>query len=113
MVAIFVPSLGWRFTPLFGLAYGLESAVVHFNRFPQLAIAAARRICLSFCAACFDDELSVEFIRDSNCSQRGLATVLEAPGATTTSQVAYGAGYNRHYLGTSVHTGDFTILGVL
>ena len=108
IVAIYVPEVGWRFTPLFGLAYGLESAVVHFNRFPLVAIAAARRFCLSFCTSYFDDELSVEFLRDSNCSQRGLAAVLEALGAPPQAPKAFAPGYNRHYLGTSVHTGEFT-----
>ena len=28
------------------MAYGLESAVVHFNRLPQLGVAAARRLFL-------------------------------------------------------------------
>lgn len=67
-VAIFVPAAGWRFTPMFGLAYGLESAVVNFNRFPQFGVAMARRCCLSFCAAYFDDELSVEFLQFSDTS---------------------------------------------
>ena len=53
-VAIYVPDHGWRFSPLHGLAYGLESAVVHFNRLPQLGVAAARRLFLErlamFCA---------------------------------------------------------------
>ena len=44
MVAKFAPDVGWRYTALFGLAFGLESAVVAFNRFPLLGIAAARRI---------------------------------------------------------------------
>ena len=31
VVAVFVPDVGWRFTTLFGLAYGLESAVISFK----------------------------------------------------------------------------------
>jgi hypothetical protein len=46
-----------------GLAFGLESAVVSFNRFPQLGIAIARRCTLSLAAAYFDDErLSKQFL---------------------------------------------------
>lgn len=43
-VAVFVPGEGWRFTTMYGLAYGLESAVVSFNRFPQLGIAIAPHV---------------------------------------------------------------------
>ena len=45
IVAVYVAPLGWRFTILHGLAYGLESAVVSFNRVPQLGIAISRRCC--------------------------------------------------------------------
>ena len=61
------PDTGWHFTTLYGLAYGLESAVVAFNRFPQLGIAITRRCLVGCCAACFDDELSVEFLQRSVC----------------------------------------------
>lgn len=43
VIAAHLPGVGWRFTLLWGLAFGLESAVVNFNRWPMLAIAAARR----------------------------------------------------------------------
>ena len=58
-IAVFVPQVGWRFTTMYGLAYGLESAVVAFNRFPQLGVAITRRCLLGCCAAYFDDELPV------------------------------------------------------
>lgn len=45
---------------LYGLAYGLGSAVVAFNRFPQLGVAACRRCLYGLAAAYFDDELSLE-----------------------------------------------------
>ena len=111
-VAIYIPGKGWHFSPLHGLAYGLESAVVHFNRLPQLGVAAARRLCLSFCAAYFDDELSdIEFIRHSDVSQRGLSLVFRLLGAPPQPQKAFAPASNRHYLGTSVHTGDFCCAG--
>lgn len=112
-VAIYVPDQGWRFSLLHGLAYGLESAVVHFNRLPQLGVAAARRLCLSFCAAYFDDELSVEFIRDYDVSQRGLALVFRLLGAPPQPQKAFTPASNRYYLGSSVHTGDFCCDGIV
>ena len=55
VVAVFVHGAGWRFTKLYGLAFGLESAVVSFNRWPQLAIAISRRCVCSLSAAYFDD----------------------------------------------------------
>lgn len=53
VVAVWVPHHGWRYTILWGLAYGLESAVVSFNRFPQLGVAAARRTVYALAAAYF------------------------------------------------------------
>ncbi len=110
-VAIYVRDQGWRFSPLHGLAYSLESAVVHFNRLPQLGAAAARRLCLSFCSAYFDDELSIEYLRHHDCSQMGLALVFRLLGAPPQAQKAFPPASNRHYLGASVHTGDFCCSG--
>ena len=59
VIAIFVPGEGWRFTLLYGLAFGLESAVISFNRWPQLAIAIARRCTSSLTASYFDDEMAL------------------------------------------------------
>lgn len=112
-IAIFVPQVGWRFTTLYGLAYGLEAAVVAFNRFPQLGVAIARRCLLSCCAAYFDDELSVEFIRDACVSQRGLKMTFTFMGAPPQPAKCFVPTFNRHYLGTSVHVGDALTLGVV
>eukprot|EP00435_Cladocopium_sp_Y103_P025431 s4491_g6.t1 len=112
-VAIFVPDVGWRFTTLFGLAYGLEAAVVAFNRFPQLGVAVTRRCLLGCCAAYFDDELSIEFVRDAQVSQQGLKMVFNLMGAPPQPGKCYPPTANRHYLGTSVHVGDAFTLGVV
>ena len=85
VVAIYVPSAGWRFTVLYGLAYGLGSAVISFNRLPQLGVAIARRTCLSFAASYFDDQLAVEFINFSDVSQLGLRLRFTAMGAPPTT----------------------------
>ena len=98
-VAIFVPGVGWRFTCMWGLAYGLESAVVNFNRFPQLGIAVTRRCLLGCAAAYFDDELAVECIRDSDVSQRNLQLVFRLFGAPPQSAKSFAPAPNRHYLG--------------
>ena len=105
-VAVFVEGQ-WRFTPLFGLAYGLESAVVNFNRLPQLGVAAARRVCASFAAAYFDDELSIEFCAHSAVSSLGLQLVFRAMGAPPQAAKSFHPGTDRHYLGASVHVGQF------
>ena len=106
-VAVFVLDEGWRFTTMYGLAYGLESAVVSFNRFPQLGIAIARRCALSLCAAYFDDELAVDFVHHADVSQRGLQLVFQLMGAPPQAAKSFAPGRNRHYLRSSVHVGDF------
>ena len=113
IVAIFVPDCGWRFTVLWGLAFGLESAVVSFNRFPQLGIAIARRCVLSMGAAYFDDELALEAVADADVSQVGLRLVFQLMGAPPQPEKGFKPTPNRHYLGTSVHTGDVNDRGVV
>ena len=113
IVAIFVPDCGWRFTVLWGLAFGLESAVVSFNRFPQLGIAIARRCVLSMGAAYFDDELALEAVADADVSQVGLRLVFQLMGAPPQPEKGFKPTSNRHYLGTSVHTGDVNDRGVV
>jgi len=113
VVAIYIPGTGWRFTVLWGLAFGLESAVVSFNRFPQLGIAIARRCTLSLAAAYFDDELAIEAIADADCSQAGLRLVFRLMGAAPQPGKGFLPSCNRHYLGTSIHTGDFVLSGLV
>ena len=113
IVAIFVPDCGWRFTMLWGLAFGLESAVVSFNRFPQLGIAIARRCVLTLGAAYFDDELALEAIADADVSQLGLRLVFNLMGAPPQPEKGFRPTADRHYLGTSVHTGDMIDRGVI
>ena len=107
IIAIFIPGEGWAFTLLWGLAYGLESAVVAFNRFPQLGIAISRRMVLSMCSSYFDDELSLEMVRDHDSSQRGLQLVFTLLGAPPQPSKRFLPTANRHYLGASLHCGDF------
>ena len=105
VVAVWVPQLGWRFSVMFGLAYGLESAVVAFNRFPLLGISVARRCASSLCAAYFDDELSLELVANSDVSQTGVRFVFHAAGADPKPTKSFAPCANRFYLGTSVHLG--------
>ena len=108
VIAIFLPGEGWAFTQLWGLAYGLESAVVSFNRFPQLGIASSRRLVLSMCSSYFDDELSLEMVRDHDSSQCGLQLVFSLLGAPPQPSNRFRPTANRHYLGASLHCGDFS-----
>ena len=111
VIAIFLPGEGWAFTQPWGLAYGLESAVVSFNRFPQLGIASSRRLVLSMCSSYFDDELSLEMVRDHDSSQCGLQSlqlVFSLLGAPPQPSKRFRPTANRHYLGASLHCGDFS-----
>eukprot|EP00435_Cladocopium_sp_Y103_P042485 s1483_g11.t1 len=106
VVALYVPQVGWRFTVLWGLAFGLESAVVSFNRFALLGISIARRCTLAMTAQYFDDELAVEAIADSDVSQAGLRLTFELMGASPQPDKGFTPGANRHYLGSSLHVGE-------
>ncbi len=113
IVAIFVLDKGWRFSIMFGLAYGLESAVVAFNRFPSLGIGIARRCTYALAASYFDDELAVEFLEEADISQRGIQCVFSCMGATPQPSKSFPPAPNRHYLGASVHVGDFGHAGLV
>eukprot|EP00435_Cladocopium_sp_Y103_P000858 s5581_g1.t1 len=106
VVALYVPATGWRFTQLWGLAFGLESAVVSFNRFPLLGVSIARRCTLAFAAQYFDDELALEAVADSDLSQAGLRLVFGLMGAQPQPGKGFSPAANRHYLGSSLHVGD-------
>ncbi|CAE7257437.1 unnamed protein product [Symbiodinium microadriaticum] len=106
IVAVYVPNAGWRFIILWGLAYGLEAAVVAFNRFSTFGVSIARRCASSMAAAYFDDELSVEFVHGSCVSQTGLKLVFKLLGAPPQPVKSFPPAADRHYLGASVHVGD-------
>ena len=91
----------------------MESAVISFNRLPQLGVAIAHRCCGAFAAAYFDDQLSVEFIRWSDVSQLGLRLSFEALIAPPQPSKASAPAANRHYLATSIHVGDFVWDGLI
>lgn len=113
VISIFVPGQGWRFTLLYGLAFGLESAVISFNRWPHLAIAIARRCTCSLSAAYFDDEMALETMLSSDVSQLGLRLVLKLMGSPPQPEKGYKPSPDRHYLGASIHLGSFSLEGVV
>ena len=106
IVAIYVPSLGWRFIELWGLAFGLVSAVVNFNRWPSLGIAISRRCAFAFAAAYFDDELAVEVFAQANVSRIGLVETFSLMGSVPQEHKGFPPAANRHYLGASLHVGE-------
>ena len=106
IISLFHPQRGWQFSLLFGLAFGLESAVVSFNRLPLFGIAMARRCTMSCSASYYDDQLALEFLPDFNVSQLGVQCVFKLLGAPPQPSKAFSPAANRYYLGTSVHTGD-------
>ena len=106
VVAVYIPEQGWRYTILYGLAFGLESAVVSFNRLPMFGVSVARRCLYALCACYFDDELAVECIAGSNISQRGLVASFRLLGAPPQTSKSFSPAADRHYLGASVHLGS-------
>ena len=50
----------WMFTIMDGCPFGLGAVVVHFNRYPALLVAFARRIFSLLVAAYFDDFVHLE-----------------------------------------------------
>ncbi|CAE7451206.1 unnamed protein product, partial [Symbiodinium sp. CCMP2456] len=66
----------------------------------------------AFTAAYFDDELSLEFIRDADVCQGGLHLVFSLMGSPPQPSKRFWASADRCYLGTSVHVGSANSLGV-
>ncbi len=113
VVAIYDAATGWRFSQLWGLAFGLESAVVSFNRFPALGVAATRRMVLGMCACYFDDQLALELVQTADVSRQGLLLIFSSFGAPPQPTKSFRPSANRHFLGTSVHVGDVPDRGVM
>ena len=98
VISIHIPGVGWRFSLLWGLAFGLESAVVNFNRWPMLAIAASRRCACSLAAAYFDDELSVELLAQHDVSGPGLRCILNLMGSPPQQSKSFRPQCDRLYI---------------
>ena len=81
VVAFFSPSeASWRFSEVHGLVYGMKSSVLHFNRFPSLASAVARRMGGSATGPYVDDFTTVDFITACGSGQRFTNTVIQTMG---------------------------------
>ena len=113
VIAVHIPGTGWRFTLLWGLAFGLESAVVNFNRWPMLAVAAARRCTCAVAACYFDDQLSMELLANHDISNPGFRCILNLMGSPPQPSKSFGPQCDRLYLGASIHLGGFLAEGVV
>lgn len=112
-IAVYIPDQGWRFVKLYGLAFGLASAVISFNRVPALGISMSRRCLGALSAAYFDDQLGIEAVKDCDLSRRAIQRVFKAIGAPPHPEKSFAPAPNRYYLGTSVHVGEFSTRGVI
>ena len=81
VVAFFAPSKeGWRFSEVYGLVYGMKSSVLHFNRFPSLTAAVARRMGGAATGPYVDDFTAVDFLAAGGSGQEFANGVLRACG---------------------------------
>jgi hypothetical protein len=110
IVAVWTPE-GWRFLKLYALAYGLASAVVHFNRLPCLVVALARRVFLTMAAFFFDDVGTLDF--QGQAGQESVHEILSALGAPPKPSKSFPPSGCRHYLGTSVNVAPASVEGVV
>ena len=70
VVAYFAPSKDkWLFSEVYGLVYGMRSSVLHFNRFPSLAAATARRVGGAAVGPYVDDFTTVDFLAAGGTGQ--------------------------------------------
>ena len=81
VVAFFSPNKNtWLFAEVYGLVYGMKSSVLHFNRFPALIAATARRVGGSATGSYVDDFTTVDFLVARGSGQRFTNTVLNKTG---------------------------------
>ena len=72
---------GWMFIKLHGLAFGLTSAVVTFNRVPTLVTAAARRMHCVLTSAYFDDIPVIDVEAGGRTDRDAVSSILVLTGA--------------------------------
>ena len=70
VVAFCAPSRGhWVFSEVYGLVYGMKSSVLHFNRFPALCAATARRMGGAATGSYVDDFTTIDFLMAGGSGQ--------------------------------------------
>ena len=72
----------WRFSEVFGLVYGMRSSVLHFNRFPVLNAAVARRMGGAITGPYVDDFNVADLMAAGGSAQKFNGGVLAAMGGS-------------------------------
>ena len=72
----------WRFSEVFGLVYGMRSSVLHFNRFPVLNAAVARRVGAAITGPYVDDFNTVDFMAAGGSAQTFNGDILARLGGS-------------------------------
>ena len=85
-----------------GLAYGLASAVLSFNRLPTLLTAVIRRIHTTLAAAYFDDMPVVDTMAGWFTGTASLRAVATAAGSPPHPDKGFPPGQYRHFLGANL-----------
>ena len=93
----------WRFAEATGLTFGLSSAVLSFNRWPALMLAAARRLVALLSSNYFDDFVTTDVKIAARAGREALIACAEACGATFGEPKAIPPGQHRTFTGVVVH----------
>ena len=97
----------WRFTVMKGCPFGLGSVVVHFNRYPALLVAVARRLFGLMHGAYFDDNILIEPHVTAPAADDVLNELLRALGTPPKPSKRFDMASHRVFLGaavTHIHT---------
>ena len=92
----------WNFFIMYGHPFGLEAAVLNFNRRPTLVTAVSRRITACATSAFFDDFRVLDLLCYYGGGQRSLQVVMQILGVKPSPAKHVPAGFRRQYLGQSV-----------
>ena len=99
---------GWRFAEVFGMVFGMRSAVLNFNRLPTLAVAAARRCFAVATANYFDDFITLAPASDQQSAGSCLKLTMKAVGGTFGAGKAVPWARQRVALGVQANLAEIT-----
>ena len=111
-IAVYVPSLGWRYTQMYGNPFGMSRAVLNFNRLPTLNVAFCRRSMGVMAAAYFDDNLGVDLAIADGTGEAAMVAVFTELGATLSPSKAMAPASRRVFLGADIDVGQASRQGV-
>ena len=98
---------------MYGHPFGLEAAVLNFNRRPTLVTAVSRRITACATSAFFDDFRELDLLCYHGGGQRSLQVVMQTMGVRPSPSKHVPAGFRRQYLGQSVDLSVSTVEGTV